>query len=127
MARLAPHFPRSRGTPRVDDRRVVSEIICVIRNGLMWKDVLRGYGSHETLYNRFVLWSRMGVFERTFAALDVEAGISSQLMIDCPHIELHRGAASMTQKEADHAASAAPRAGLTPSCTPSATSRPGPY
>jgi transposase len=75
MSRLSPHFPRSCGKPRVDDRRVVSGIIYVIRNGLMWKDAPRGYGPHKTLYNRFVCWSRMGVFERIFAALVAEAGI----------------------------------------------------
>ena len=31
-------FPRLRGLPRVDDHRVVSGIVHVIRNGLMWKD-----------------------------------------------------------------------------------------
>jgi len=73
MARLAPHFPRSRGKRRVDDRRVISGIIYVIRNGLMWKDAPRGYGPHKTLYNRFVRWSRMGVFERIFAALAADS------------------------------------------------------
>ncbi len=74
MARLAPHFPRSRGKPRVDDRRVVCGIIYVIRNGMMWKDAPRVYGPHKTLYNRFIRWSRMGVFERIFAALAADAG-----------------------------------------------------
>jgi putative transposase len=111
MARLAPHFPRSRGKPRVDDRRVVSGIIYVIRNGLMWKDAPRGYGPHKTLYNRFVRWSRMGVFKRIFTVLVAEAGIPEQLMIDSTHLKAHRTAASLAQKGADHAASAAPRAG----------------
>ena len=38
MARLSPHFPLAHGVPRVDDRRVVSGIVYVIRNGLQWKD-----------------------------------------------------------------------------------------
>jgi putative transposase len=38
MARISHHFPLSHGVPRVDDRRVVSGIIYVIRNGLQWKD-----------------------------------------------------------------------------------------
>jgi transposase len=38
MARISPHFPLSHGVPRVDDRRVVSGIVYVIRNGLQWKD-----------------------------------------------------------------------------------------
>ena len=54
MQRIKPFFPRSHGIPRVDDRRVISGIIYVIRHGLQWKDAPRGYGPHKTLYNRFV-------------------------------------------------------------------------
>jgi hypothetical protein len=38
MRRIEPFFPRSRGLARVDDRRLISGIIYVIRNGLQWKD-----------------------------------------------------------------------------------------
>jgi transposase len=34
MQRLLPYFPLSHGIPRVDDRRVLSGIIYVIRHGL---------------------------------------------------------------------------------------------
>ena len=34
VARLKRYFPLSHGVPRVDDRKVVSGIIHVIRNGL---------------------------------------------------------------------------------------------
>jgi transposase len=36
MARLQPFFPKSHGKPRVDDRRVLSGIIFINRNGLRW-------------------------------------------------------------------------------------------
>ena len=49
MARIAGYFPLSHGVPRVDDRRVVSGIVYVIRNGLQWKDAPKGYGPHKTL------------------------------------------------------------------------------
>jgi transposase len=42
MARISPCFPLSHGVPRVDDRRVVSGIVYVIRNGLQWKDAPHG-------------------------------------------------------------------------------------
>jgi transposase len=77
MVRISPHFPRSHGKPRVDDRRVISGIIYVIRNGLQWKDAPREYGPHKTLYNRFVRWSRRGVFERIFAGLAGEGSSAS--------------------------------------------------
>src|SRR5258705_11372886 len=38
LKRLEPFFPRTRGVPRVDDRRVVSGIVRAIRNGLRWRD-----------------------------------------------------------------------------------------
>ena len=55
MERLRPFFPKSHGKPRVDDRRVLSGIIFVNRNGLRWRDAPREYGPHKTLYNR---WKR---------------------------------------------------------------------
>ena len=51
MARISPFFPLSHGVPRVDDRRVVSGIIFVIRNGLRWRDLPASYGPHKTIYN----------------------------------------------------------------------------
>ena len=38
MRRIKPYFPLSHGVPRVDDRKVISGIIFVIRNGLRWRD-----------------------------------------------------------------------------------------
>jgi putative transposase len=66
MARISPFFPLSHGIPRVDDRRVISGIIFVIRNGLRWRDVPPSYGPHKTIYNRFIRWSELGVFGRIF-------------------------------------------------------------
>lgn len=111
MRRIEPYFPRSRGLPRVDDRRVISGIIYVIRHGLQWKDAPHGYGPHKTLYNRFIRWSRLGVFGRIFAALAAEADLPERLMIDATHLKAHRTAASLLQKGQFHAASGAPKAG----------------
>jgi transposase len=48
MKRLRPYFPKSHGVPRVDDRRVLSGIIFINRNGLRWRDAPREYGPHKT-------------------------------------------------------------------------------
>lgn len=110
MRRLSPHFPLSHGIPRVDDRRVLSGIFYVIRHDLQWRDAPTAYGPHKSLYNRFVRWSRMGVFDRIFAALAAEGGPPERLMIDSTHLKAHRTAASLLQKGLFPAASAAPRA-----------------
>ena len=106
MLRMAPYFPRSRGRPRVDDRRVLSGIVFVIRNGLRWRDAPAAYGPPKTLYNRWVRWSRAGVFLRIFTALAAEAGPAEQLMLDATHLKAHRTAASLRKKGISRASGA---------------------
>ena len=98
MRRIEPYFPLSHGVPRVDDRRVISGIVFVIRNGLRWRDAPRAYGPHKTIYNRFVRWSRLGVFNKIFAALAGKAGKPPRIMIDATHLKAHRTAASLLKK-----------------------------
>jgi len=60
---------KSHGVPRVDDRKVISGIIFVIKNGLRWREAPSEYGSHKTLYNS---WSKMGIFNKIFSHLSTE-------------------------------------------------------
>ena len=98
MRRIEPYFPLSHGVPRVDDRRVLSGIVFVIRNGLRWRDVPKEYGPHKTIYNRFIRWSRLGVFNRIFAELAGKGPKPMRLMIDATHLKAHRTAASLLKK-----------------------------
>ncbi len=110
MRRIEPYFPLSHGVPRVDDRRVISGIIFVIRNGLRWRDAPKDYGPHKTIYNRFIRWSRLGVFNKIFAGLTARGGEPDQLMIDATHLKAHRTAASLLKKGLFPDVSGAPRA-----------------
>ncbi len=105
LERIEPYFPLSHGVPRVDDLRVVSGIVFVIKNGLRWRDAPREYGPHKTLYNRFIRWSRMGVFDRAG-----QAGAPDRLIIDSTHLKAHRTAASLLKKGLFPAVSGARRA-----------------
>lgn len=111
MRRIEAYFPLSHSIPRVDDRRIVSGIIFVIRNGLRWRDAPPTYGPHKTIYNRFIRWSRLGVFNRIFAALAAEGGKPDRLMIDATHLKAHRTAASLLKKGLFPDISGAPKAG----------------
>jgi transposase len=98
MRRIEPYFPLSHGVPRVDDRKVISGIVFVIRNGLRWRDAPKAYGPHKTIYNRFVRWSRLGVFNRIFAELAGKGPKPMRLMIDATHLKAHRTAASLLKR-----------------------------
>lgn len=95
---IKPYFPPSRGVARVDDLRVISGIIFVLKRGLQWRDAPAEYGSHKTLYNRFIRWSRMGVFNQIFAELAAQSSQPDGLMIDATHLKAHRTAASLLKK-----------------------------
>ncbi len=110
LARIKPYFPLSHGVPRVDDRKVTSGIIHVIRNGLRWRDAPVVYGPHKTLYNRFIRWSKMGIFDHIFTALVEEEGPPDRLMIDATHLKAHRTACSLLKGGLFPGVSAAPRA-----------------
>ena len=110
MRQIEPYFPLSHGMPRVDDRRVLSGIVFVIRNGLRWRDAPADYGPPKTIYNRFIRWSRLGVFNKIFAELAGKGPKPERLMIDATHLKAHRTAASLLKKGLFPDVSDAPRA-----------------
>ena len=64
-ARIGPYLPRDvRGVERVDDRRVISGIVHVLKSGCRWCDCPPEYGPPTTIYNRFVRWARRGLWEK---------------------------------------------------------------
>ena len=78
MQRFRPYFPKSRGRARVDDRRVLSGIIFINRNGLRWCDARVADGPPKTLYHRWTRWSEMGVFARIMIGLS-KGGMNTKL------------------------------------------------
>ena len=70
----------------------------MIKNGLRWRDAPGDYGPHKTIYNRFVRWSRLGVFNKIFAELARKGGKPERIMIDATHLKAHRTAASLLKK-----------------------------
>ena len=112
VERLKPFFPKPRGKPRVDDRKVLSGIIFIQRNGLMWKHAPAAYGPPKTLYNRWKRWSRMGVFATIMTELAAQAQQTETVMIDVEpvvrhwfenhwrgHLKAHRTASSLAVKK----------------------------
>ncbi len=111
MSKIQPFFPKSHGVTRVDDRRVVSGIVYVLKYGLQWKDAPKAYGPHKTLYNRFRRWTELGVFDRIFSHLAASEGPPDTLMIDATHLKAHRTASSLLKGGFFPAISGAQKAG----------------
>ena len=91
FAGLAPHLPSdTRGVPRVDDRRVISGIVHVLKSGCRWADAPAVYGPRKTLYNRFVRWAAKGVWLDIFQALAAAGGPPAAVLIDSSAVKAHR-------------------------------------
>ena len=59
---IEPLLPKNPpGVRRVDDRRVISGIVHVLKSGCRWKDCPAVYAPPTTIYNRFNRWSRRGL------------------------------------------------------------------
>lgn len=99
MAKRSQFFPKSHGRPRVDDRRVLSGIIFINRNGLRWRDAPSEYGPPKTLYSRWNRWSEKGIFARMLLELADQSGEMDTLMIDATHLKTHRTATSLRLKK----------------------------
>ena len=92
-AAIEPLLPKNQpGARRVDDRRVISGIIHVLKSGCRWKDCPREYGPSTTIYNRFNRWSRRGLWQKIFEELVGQAEIPQELSIDSTAVRAHRSA-----------------------------------
>lgn len=92
-AAIDPLMPRNRpGARRVDDRRVISGIVHVLKSGCRWQDCPTSYGPPTTIYNRFHRWSGRGLWQNLLAAL-IEATPGDVHLIDSTSAKAHRCAA----------------------------------
>lgn len=76
----------------MDDRRVISGIVHMLKIGARWRDCPTEYGPYTTIYNRFNRWSRQGVWFEIFEALTGHSGVWGTVAIDATHIKAHRSA-----------------------------------
>jgi transposase len=91
---IQPLLPnKSRGVPRVDDRKVLNGIFWRLRSGAPWADIPRRYGPHTTCYNRFVRWRKAGVWDKIMSAI-TDAYDGDIQMIDSSSVRVHQHAAS---------------------------------
>ena len=107
FARPAPLLSNdTSGVLRVDDRRMISGIVHMLRTGCRWKDAPDRHGPHQTLYDRVVSWAAEGVWESVFTRLAANGRAPASLMIcwpageslrwprgDATHVKAHRSTA----------------------------------
>lgn len=90
-AAIEVHLPKNQpGAHRVDDRRIISGIIHVLKSGCRWKDCPSEYGPSTTVYNRFNRWSRKGYWKAILKALSEGQWITEAVALDGSYVKAHR-------------------------------------
>lgn len=92
-AAIEPHLPKNQpGAHRVDDRRVISGILHVLKVGCRWCDCPTDYGPSTTVYNRFNRWSRRGFWLKLLDALAESGAVARSSAIDSTYVKAQRAA-----------------------------------
>ena len=92
-AAIEPHLPQNQpGARRIDDRRVISGILHVLKVGCRWCDCPAEYGPSTTVYNRFNRWSRRGFWLSLLQALVDAGAVTKSTAIDSTYVKAQRAA-----------------------------------
>jgi transposase len=122
-ARLLPLLPSHKpGRPRQDDRRILDGMLWKLATGAPWRDLPDRYGPWQTVYTRFWRWSRAGVWDRIFAAVQQQADAAGQIdwelhFVDGTVIRAHQHAAGAKGGTRKQRRSGVARAGSAPRST----------
>lgn len=92
-AAVEPHLPRNQpGARRVDDRRVISGILHVLKIGCRWQDCPAEYGPSTTVYNRFNRWSHRQFWLNLLETLAASGAVTRSTAVDSTYIKAQRSA-----------------------------------
>jgi transposase len=99
--RIAPLLPPQPdrpkgGRPRADDRACFEGIVYVLRNGIRWNAMPKCYPSSTACWNRYALWTRLGIWSTIWAMVLEELQAAgkldlSELAIDATFAEARKG------------------------------------
>ena len=90
---IEPHMPKNQpGARRVDDRRVISGILHVLKIGCRWQDCPAEYGPSTTVYNRFNRWSRRRFWIKLLEALAASGAVIKSTAVDSTYVKAQRSA-----------------------------------
>lgn len=92
-AAVKPHLPSNQaGARRVDDRRVISGILHVLKVGCRWQDCPAEYGPSTTVYNRFNRWSRRRFWLKLLETLAASGAVTRSTAVDSTYVKAQRSA-----------------------------------
>jgi len=101
--RISPYLPRQRGNVSMSNLQLVNAILYVTENGCKWRALPKSYGNWHTTYTRMNRWSKNGVLQALFEALQIEGLIQIRMeaiCLDSTTVKVHpNGTGSLKKPE----------------------------
>lgn len=100
--RIKKYLPIQRGNVKLDNLHLINAILYVTENGCKWRALPKEYGNWHTIYVRMNRWSKSGVLQRVFEALQVEGIISirvESVCLDSTTVKVHPNGTGALKKE----------------------------
>ena len=80
---IEKYLPRQRGNVSMSNLQLINAILYITENGCKWRALPEKYGNWHTIYVRMNRWSKNGVLERLFEALQSEGIIKIKVDTVC--------------------------------------------
>jgi len=88
------------------NRQVVNAILYVTENGCKWRALPKSYGKWHTVYVRMNRWSKAGVLQRLFEALQLEGVVQIKMesvCLDSTTVKVHPdGTGALKKRGTEH-------------------------
>ena len=98
--KIEKYLPKQRGNVRINNFQFLNAILYVAENGCKWRALPKEYGNWHTIYMRMNRWSKKGVLDRIFTALQTEGIIGTDVFcLDSTTVKVHPDACGALKKE----------------------------
>ena len=88
------------GRPSLNPRIVFNALMWLLKSGARWRDLPARYGNWNSIYHKFRLWCKLGLFERLMKIINADAQEATLLAIDSTFCKVHQSACSGLKNQA---------------------------
>ena len=100
--KIEKYLPKQRGNVVINNLQFLNALLYVAENGCKWRALPKEYGKWHTIYMRMNRWSKNGVLDRLFSALQTEGIIKTDVVyLDSTTVKVHPDACGALKKEAN--------------------------
>ena len=79
--RIEKYFPVQRGNVKINNYTFINAIIYIAENGCKWRALPKEYGKWNSIYKRFERWTKNGVIQKIFDAMQRERIIAIKVEV----------------------------------------------